>query len=554
MSLLKRNSLCFLVLIGCAGNGHLFAQDQTEYRSLIENLDYYESLSDSVLFDALIYFTNEYEGENQFKTRAVANEGLGQLYRKNYDYEKGLIYFYAALDLNLQLNNLPAAQNICVSIGNCFGALEQFYRAEKYLQYSYDIHQYLGDSVGMAKDLNNLAGMSYAMGLRDEAKTYFEEAISVFKRYEEWGLFAETKLNFSAVCMENDPEYAMTLLEDYQAYMDSTGNFSEQTKAMCIGNIGAVYYRQGYIPKAIDYYEQSVFISESNDFRHISLTNYKDLTEIFEADQNFESAWYYQRKHDSLSVLVADKAIKEKALQNEFNYYVSLKNERANNLLYKIENQKLNQRKLSYSIWLLIAGLLLLVAVSVSIFIWFRNRTRQANQHREILKLRNKMISSHLEQELNRSADLIQELKMKEEDMTNLAIDIERKNEIQNKIHEGVKNLQRVIQNEEKMLTEIRELIHLSATNIKLNAVSEKMQVNLDDVNHRFFTILGEKFPELTTNEKKLCGLIRIKTSNKDIASIRAISPKSVEMSRYRLKKKLGLEAGDDLDQFISQI
>ena len=58
-------------------------------------------------------------------------------------------------------------------------------------------------------------------------------------------------------------------------------------------------------------------------------------------------------------------------------------------------------------------------------------------------------------------------------------------------------------------------------------------------------------FPELTENELLLTALIRDGFTNADIAELKRIDTKSVAVSRNRLKNKLGLEPGQDLDEFI---
>ncbi len=69
---------------------------------------------------------------------------------------------------------------------------------------------------------------------------------------------------------------------------------------------------------------------------------------------------------------------------------------------------------------------------------------------------------------------------------------------------------------------------------------------------HKEFKMkLENAYPDLTDQEKKLATLIRMNLSNKEIATLLSISPKSVEVARYRLKKKLGLEKDDSLMQFI---
>lgn len=65
---------------------------------------------------------------------------------------------------------------------------------------------------------------------------------------------------------------------------------------------------------------------------------------------------------------------------------------------------------------------------------------------------------------------------------------------------------------------------------------------------------LAINFPDLTNQEKRLVVLLRIGFSSKEIAPILNISPKSVEISRFRLRKKLNLNKEDNLTEFIKNL
>lgn len=72
---------------------------------------------------------------------------------------------------------------------------------------------------------------------------------------------------------------------------------------------------------------------------------------------------------------------------------------------------------------------------------------------------------------------------------------------------------------------------------------------------HKDFSVkLTEEFPNLTPSERRLATLLRLGFSSKYIATLMNISPKSVEISRYRLRQKLGLQRGDNLIKFIKSI
>ena len=75
------------------------------------------------------------------------------------------------------------------------------------------------------------------------------------------------------------------------------------------------------------------------------------------------------------------------------------------------------------------------------------------------------------------------------------------------------------------------------------------------EVLHRDFNMrLRESYPDLTESERKLANLLRQGLSTKHIASLMNITPKSVEIGRYRLRNRLGLERSVNLVQFIKSI
>lgn len=71
------------------------------------------------------------------------------------------------------------------------------------------------------------------------------------------------------------------------------------------------------------------------------------------------------------------------------------------------------------------------------------------------------------------------------------------------------------------------------------------------EINHEFLLRLKEKHPDLSSLDLKFCCLLRSNLSTKDIASILNITTKSVDLKRYRLKKKLNLE-GSLTDYILS--
>ena len=69
-----------------------------------------------------------------------------------------------------------------------------------------------------------------------------------------------------------------------------------------------------------------------------------------------------------------------------------------------------------------------------------------------------------------------------------------------------------------------------------------------------FYRKLSALCPSLTINEFKHCSFISMNLSVKDVANILSINPKSVEMARYRIKKKLNLDKTTNLYTFLIDV
>lgn len=99
----------------------------------------------------------------------------------------------------------------------------------------------------------------------------------------------------------------------------------------------------------------------------------------------------------------------------------------------------------------------------------------------------------------------------------------------------------------------IRQLIR-QYTNSSTDGVWKDFEARFEQVYESFYKHLRENFPDLTSGERKLCALIRLSLSTKDIAAITSQNPQSVDMARYRLRKKLQLGADTNLNDFLFNI
>ena len=79
----------------------------------------------------------------------------------------------------------------------------------------------------------------------------------------------------------------------------------------------------------------------------------------------------------------------------------------------------------------------------------------------------------------------------------------------------------------------------------------EEFELRFHEVHNRFYDNLVNQFPSLTTNEVRLCALLKLGMNTKEISSVTFQNVRAIETARLRLRKKLGMESTEDLGSFL---
>lgn len=156
---------------------------------------------------------------------------------------------------------------------------------------------------------------------------------------------------------------------------------------------------------------------------------------------------------------------------------------------------------------------------------------------------------------LLKEENLQSELRHKSEELIRTTLNIVRKNEMLMDIKKEVVGISHSI-SEENLVSLRRKTLRLLGkieTNIEHDDDLQAFQSTFDSVHHDFFKRLEEAYPELNNKEKMLCAYIKMNLLSKEIAPLLNISVRGVEISRYRLRKKLNLEERDNLAEFLQK-
>jgi len=152
-----------------------------------------------------------------------------------------------------------------------------------------------------------------------------------------------------------------------------------------------------------------------------------------------------------------------------------------------------------------------------------------------------------------RNEALNMEMIHKEKELANSTMLIIQKNEILTKLKNDLNKIRNAIA-DEPMKNEIGSTIKRIGKEIDNEKQWQVFNTHVEQVHEALFKKLIEKYPDLTPRELSLCAYLRMNISSKEIATLMNISTRGVEISRYRIRKKLGLGRDENLTDFMLKL
>jgi ligand-binding sensor domain-containing protein/DNA-binding CsgD family transcriptional regulator len=219
------------------------------------------------------------------------------------------------------------------------------------------------------------------------------------------------------------------------------------------------------------------------------------------------------------------------------------------------------------TIWAYILYVLLVAAVLFSILKY------QAKRHRKKLEAKRQADKVKFEEEQRQTAyryqleleqsekELIRlqkekleaEITHKNAELASATMNLVQKKEFILKLKTELQQLQKAVKAGEDN-PELKKVLKALSEEEKLDNEWEQFSQHFNSVHGDFLTGLKNKYPDLKPHELKLCAYLRMNLSSKEIAQLMSISVRGVEISRYRLRKKLQLPTEVNLVQFLFEI
>ena len=157
----------------------------------------------------------------------------------------------------------------------------------------------------------------------------------------------------------------------------------------------------------------------------------------------------------------------------------------------------------------------------------------------EVINLQNEKLGSDID--------------FKNSELASSAMHLVKKGELLTKIKNELSQIMRSYDNPQAT-AEIKKLLKSLGEDENIDNEWEAFSKHFDRVHNDFLVVLKEKHPTITPTELKLSAYLNMNLSTKEIAQLMNISVRGVEISRYRLRKKLEIPTETSLFDYMMMI
>lgn len=418
-------------------------------------------------------------------------------------------------------------------------------KAFQFIERATELFTALGDTAGIAS-CYNAEGLAYERIEEDEkAENSLKKALELNRQLNDRKNIAANLNNLGL--LEGKPEERIKSLEEAIQLNKSLG--ANWSLAENYNNLGTQYFFLKEYKRALEELNSAFVLATNLSAKELLCDNYRYQTWVYRAMGNYKKAYEsIERLYEMEKDLLSNKKIREMELN-------------VADRRFKAQQQELNLKQKELKIKSLERDMLLVMAFSLALFfglfllIWrFRHRrkiqltlaTQKIEaQHQEMMKLR-------LEKTEEERRNVEMELEYSKKELTNFACYMQSKNELIEKIkvmiRESYKDAKPEIKTQLKTINAFITQYQNKEENIG------PLMEEIERVNAEFIVRLTTRHPDLSKNEKQLASFLRIDFSTKEIALLVGSTPKTVNMARYRLRKKLGLETDEGLSEYMKKM
>lgn len=465
---------------------------------------------------------------------------LGNINLAQNNHIEALRLYQESLEISKGNNYSSLMPHLYNNMGLLYKQIEDYDDAQANFDKAYNLFLEQNDEANSVYPLYNRALVQSIIGKDEEAIDGYLNLTSYHLKTENWVSLASVYNSISKIYLKNGDylrakEYlnmALNAMEDKKDSFNSGP--SSFYKASIYSNAAELYYIQKEHSKAKVYAHKSIKLSKDNSYKLNMFKSAKILAEIYDAAKRIDSSLYYHKMYIDYNEQFQDeydvKQLTKLKMQNEFDIIL-----KQNEIQRIYKEAEYKNRELKYSAITVVAVLSAIILV----LLYFNQKNKNAK-----LKLKEENL-------VLEKIKLSQDLDYKKKELVSNLMYLLEKNEFITSISKKLIELKPDAKKDNKDL--IQQIINEIRQNSS-NKMWDEFELRFKEVHTRFYNELHKAHPDLTPNEVKICAFLRLNMSTKEISAITHQSVKSINMARFRLRKKLDIDRDENLISYLSSL
>ena len=442
------------------------------------------------------------------------------------DYDKALELSFHTYDRAVEIGNKTEAAAALSNTANIFLDTEDFAKALEYIDLAIEADEesefYFSNLMTRAYIMTTLGEINDALEQMDLALAYCEkrnnpdELITIYTGYGN--------------ILSGESKYEEALDYHRKAWGVAVDANNSAFMATAAVNMTIQFLELEHYDSAAVYANKGLLLSEEIDNPVYLMDFYEMNADISHNLGKDDEAYAYMRQYLEAYQEIVNAENNANIEIIEAKHQLKLKDQKIS--LLKIDEQLSNLK-----IYALVGCVFFLLLLTVLIY---RNQKRKRKQEQQLEEAKTKLVQSELNQTNLKKQQLLSELDYKNSELQKLAQSIVQTNDLLDDLKKELKS---------GGGTKPNRLMQL--INVGMHSNKDELERKVDDINSLFYKNIKDKYPDLSENDLRLLSLIRANMTSKEIAVLLSINPKSVDMARYRLRKKMELEKETNLMDFL---
>lgn len=480
-----------------------------------------------------------------------------------------------------QASCLQAMGRLLFHLGSYSQSVDHLLQADK-------LYRSLHEPEMLAANDNILGTVYYYNQQALKARVLFDEALHIYKEKQNPSGMAETYALIGHACekqlhydsayyfqqlalnhasLANDTfvkakiyENIGSIYEDQQDY-DSARYFFQLSlisykqinrwidQIEVLNNLGDTWSKTGFPAKGMSYAQEAAQLAETTGEKYQLQSAYRDIAQNFVALKQFDSAYYYLEKSRHLvqSIYSQENSYQISVLQT-----LNDMDKKNAEITHLSEVRSVN----NLLIWSVIFVLILLGVVAALIINRQQMKIRTEKEinlgNTRIYETEKGLMQSELQRKQLEENGLKEQLELKGRQLSTHVLHLIQKNEVLEELKRGLADIIKDDKRDQKK--QVKQLLQKINLSFNQDSYWDDFRMIFDKVHPEFLESLNRLFPSLTAGEIRLLTLLKMNLASNDMATLLGVTPDSLRVHRYRLKKKLGLNSSESLTAFIHSI